>query len=397
MIRSLPFLLAALAVALAQAGCAKTAPELGPPPPAAVTVSRPLQRYVTDRAEFTGRTAAVESVQVRARVWGHLQKINFVEGADVKKDGLLFVIDQRPYRAALARAQADVAQGDARAKRVAADHARVRGLIASRAVSREEFDKTTGDLAEAAAATQSAKAALETARLNLEYTEVRAPVSGQVGRALVTVGNMVQSGENGGTILTTLVSVDPMYAYFDVDEGNIPRLRRLVNRLRVGGADRAMPIHLGLAGEQGHPHRGTIDFADNQVDPSTGTLKVRAVFPNKDRNLTPGLFARVVVPLGDPHRALLVTDRAIDTDQGQKVVYVVGKDDVVERRPVRLGGLHDGLREILAGLDGSERVVVDGIQRVRGGVTVQPRLVDMPLPLGSLVKPAGPGARAGKS
>jgi RND family efflux transporter MFP subunit len=364
-------------------------------PPPAVSVSRPVERDVTDNAEFTGRTAAVESVQVRARVWGHLQRIHFKEGAEVKKGDLLFVIDQRPYRAALERAEADIAQSEARVGRLSADVGRARSLIGTRAMSREEFDRTNGDLSEARATVRSARAARETARLNLDYTEVRAPVDGQIGRALVTVGNLVTSGEMGGTILTTLVSTEPMYAYFDVDERTFMQVRQLVRQATSHSTSGAKPVvTLGLATESGYPHRGVIDFADNQVDAGTGTLKVRGVFPNSDRVLTPGLFARVRVPLGAPHRGLLVTDRAIDTDQGQKVLYVVGKDDVVERRLVRLGGLHDGLREIVTGLKPGERVIVEGIQRVRGGVTVVPRLIDMPTSHEARLTPA---ARGGKS
>src|SRR5262245_38790441 len=211
-------LLVPVALAAGLAGCAPSAaPEEAPTPPV-VPVSQPLQRDVTDHAELTGRTAAVESVQVRARVWGHLEKINFTEGAEVKKGDLLFVIDQRPYQAALTRADADIAQAEARSQRLASDLSRARSLARNRAVSQEELDKASGDLAEARAAVRSAAAARETAKLNLEYTRVRSPIDGQVGRAAVTVGNLVTSGETGGTVLTTVVSVNPVYAYFDVDD-----------------------------------------------------------------------------------------------------------------------------------------------------------------------------------
>jgi RND family efflux transporter MFP subunit len=373
----------ALGASLGLTGCSQAPPEGGPLPPPVVTVSYPLEREVTDYNDFTGRTAAVESVKLRARVWGHLEKIHFAEGAEVKKGELLFVIDQRPYQAALARAEAEVAQSEAHAKRLESDHGRARSLLQSRAIAREEFDKMAGDLSEAQAAVRSALAMRETAKLNLGFTEVRAPVGGQISRALVTVGNLVESGETGGTVLTTIVSVDPMYAYFDVDDLTFMQVKQLVRAVgesKVRSAPEALPpVLLGLAGEQGYPHRGRIDFVDNQVDPGTGTLRMRGVFPNRDRVLTPGLFARIRVPLGDPHKALLVTDRAIDTDQGQKVLYVVNKENVVNKRLVRLGRLHDGLREIESGVRPGERVVVDGIQRVRGGITVEPKLVDMPV------------------
>jgi RND family efflux transporter MFP subunit len=360
-------------------GCSTAEPQDMTPPTLSVPVSTPVQRKVTDYAEFTGRTSAVETVRVRSRIWGHLDKIHFTEGAEVKKGDLLFVIDPRPYRTALDRAEAELTQSEARSERMMSERERARSLLATRAMSREEFDKSASGLQEAQAAVRSNRAAVATAKLNLEYTEVRAPVDGQVSRALVTVGNLVTSGETGGTILTTLVSVNPIYVLFDVDDVTYLNVRKLL-RSGTNGSKSAPPVvQLGLAHQGGYPYRGTIDFMDNQVDAGTGTLKMRGVFSNKDRELTPGLFARVRVALGAPHDALLVSDRAIDTDQGQKVVYVVGKDNVVDRRPVRLGGLHDGMREILSGLKPGEQVVVDAIQRVRPGMTVEPRKVEMPV------------------
>ena len=209
---------------------------------------------------------------------------------------------------------------------------------------------------------------------------VTAPVSGRVSRYVVTVGNLIQSGDqNGGTLLTTIVSVDPMYAYFDVDERTVLRIRQLIREGKARSDREAeWPVSLGLATEEGFPHRGTINFEDNQVNPRTGTLHVRGVFPNKDEALSPGFFARVRVPIGQAHRALLVTDRAIDTDQGQKILYVVNEKNEVVSRAVRLGALHHGLREITDGLNAGERVIVNGLQQVRPGVTVEPKLVDMP-------------------
>jgi RND family efflux transporter MFP subunit len=371
------FIVAVLLAALA--GCSPPAQQEVAPPPLSVPVSRPLRRQVTDFAEFTGRTSAVETVRVRSRIWGHLQKIHFVEGAEVKKGDLLFVIDPRPYQTALERAEAEVAQSEARSTRLAAERGRARSLVTTRAMSREEFDKTSADLLEAQAAVRSAKAALETAKLNLAYTEVRAPVDGQVSRALVTVGNVVTSGETGGTVLTTLVSVDPVYAYFDVDDLTYLSVRKMFRSCTNGSKEAKPVVRLGLAHERDYPHEGAIDFMDNQVDPSTGTLKMRGVFSNKDRELTPGLFARVRLAVGPAHEALLVTDRAIDTDQGQKVLYVVGKDNIVVRRLVRLGGLHEGMREIVSGIKAGDQVIVDGIQRVRPGMPVEPRVVEMPV------------------
>ena len=225
-----------------------------------------------------------------------------------------------------------------------------------------------------------ARANRDLAALNLGYTKVTAPVSGRVSRYVVTVGNLIQSGDqNGGTLLTTVVSVDPMYVYFDMDERTVLRVRALIREGKARSArESEWPVALGLATEDGFPHQGTIDFEDNQVNPKTGTLRVRGVFPNKDELLSPGLFARVRVPIGRAHRALLLADRALDTDQGQKVVYVVNEKNEVVSRPVRLGALHDGLREITEGLKPGEKVIVNGLQQVRPGLTVEPRLVEMP-------------------
>jgi RND family efflux transporter MFP subunit len=346
-----------------------------------VTVSLPLEQEVADYHDFTGRTAAVESVKVRARVFGHLQEIRFTEGAEVQKGDLLFVIDQRPWRAALARADADVTQAEARVRRLERDYGRGRSMVEERAIGLEAFDKMVGDLLEARAAIRSATAARDMARLNFEFTELRAPIGGRISRTMVTVGNLVESGENGnGTLLTTIVSVDPVYAYFDVDDLTFGQINGLVQGGQGLPAPAAPPVLLGLNSEKGHPHQGKIDFVDNQVDPATGTVRMRGVFPNKDRLLLPGLFARVRVPLGGRHKALLVTARAVESDQAQKVLYVVNADNVAHKRPVEVGRLHDGgLQEVRSGIQPGERVIVDGIQRVRGGLTVEPRLTDMPV------------------
>src|SRR5262245_11723688 len=369
-----------LGLCLGLAGCVRapsTAPEAAPTP---VTVSRPVERDLTDYADFTGRPAAVDSVEVRARVWGYLDQVHFKEGALVKKGDVLFEIDPRLYRADFERTRGTVAQYEARVHRTERDHRRAKSLLARGAVSQEDHDRYEADYREAVANLDVARANRDLAALNLGYTRVTAPVGGRVSRYVVTVGNLIQSGDqNSGTLLTTIVSVDPMYAYFDVDERTVLRVRKLIREGKARSArETAWPVSLGLATEEGFPHRGTINFVDNQVNPKTGTLRVRGVFPNKDEALSPGFFARVRVPIGQPHRALLVTDRAIDTDQGQKVLYVVNEKNEVVSRAVRLGALHHGLREITEGLNAGERVIVSGLQQVRPGLTVEPKLVDMP-------------------
>ena len=359
---------------LGLAGCGPGQADMGAPPPPAVEVSTPLQQYVLDYNFFTGRTEAVESVKVRAHVWGYLDKINFTEGAEVKRGDVLFKIDPRTYEAALAQAEANLKQAEAHHLSMADVVARDRASPA--ATPQATLIQDEGNLAEAEAAVGSARAARDSAKLNLTYTDVVAPVGGRVSNAMVTVGNLVQSGDQGGgTMLTSIVSLEPMWVYFDVDDLTYLRISRTLHEGKA-----RPPVQLGLVGEDGYPHEGVIDFVDNQVDPGTGTMRMRGVFANKDRALTPGLFARVRLPVGDPHPALLVADRAVDTDQGKKVVYVVGKDNKVEQRPVRLGGLHDGLREIASGLKAGEYVVVDGLQLMRAGATVKPQVVDMPLP-----------------
>jgi RND family efflux transporter MFP subunit len=370
----------AVGLGLFATGCSPTAAEPRAEPPAPVQVSYPVEREVTDHVDFTGRTAAVDSVEVRAHVWGYLDKVNFKEGALVKKGDVLFELDGRPYRALLNQAKAKVAQDQAQLKYDEAEYERNVRLSGTSAVSRSELEKSSAARGVDIANVAADKAGVASRQLDLDYTKVIAPVSGRTSRYVVTTGNLIQSGDQaGGTLLTTIVSVDPMYAYFDVDEQTALRVRKLVREGKSDSPrDGGYPVFLGLANEKGHPHRGTINFVDNQVNPKTGTIRVRGEFPNKDEKLLPGLFGRVRTPIGRPHKALLVIDRALDTDQGQKILYVLNKKNEVVSRPVRLGALHDGLREITDGLKPGERVIVNGLQRVRPGVTVEPKLVDMP-------------------
>jgi RND family efflux transporter MFP subunit len=369
-----------LAFCVGLAGCAGAPSAALEPAPTAVTVSRPVERYVTDYADFTGRVAAVDSVEVRAHVWGYLDKVNFKEGVLVQKGDVLFELDPRPYQAMLDQAKAKVAQDEAQLAYDEAEYQRNMKLVGTGAVSRSDLDKTAAARGVDIANIAADKAVVASRQLDLEYTKVIAPVSGRVSRYVVTVGNLIQSGDQASvTLLTTIVSVDPMYAYFDVDEHTVLRLNQSIREGKAQSTrDGDVSVWLGLANEDGYPHQGTINFVDNQVNPKTGTLRLRGVFPNQDEALSPGYFARVRVPIGFAHQALLVSDRAIDTDQGQKVVYVVDKDNKVVSRAVRLGALHDGLREVTNGLKPGERVIVDGLQQVRPGITVEPKLVDMP-------------------
>jgi RND family efflux transporter MFP subunit len=370
-----------LGFCLGLAGCTPAPSGAPAPAPPSVAVSYAVERDVTDYKDFTGRTAAVESVDVRARVWGYLDRVNFKEGALVKKGDVLFEIDSRTYQAALQQAEGNLASLEARLKRLDADFGRAEQLVGKGAMSREERDRIAGDRAETAASIRGLQAAVGRAKLDLAFTKVTAPVSGRVSRYNVTVGNLVQSGDQGGgTVLTTIVSVDPVYVYFDVDERTVQRIRQLIREGKAKSArEIEWPVALGLAAEEGYPHQGTIDFVDNQVNPRTGTLRVRAIFPNKDEVISPGYFARVRVPVGTPRQALLVSERALDTDQGQKILYVVNDNNEVTSRPIQVGARHDGLRAIEDGLRPGERVIVNGLLQVRPGITVEPTLVDMPV------------------
>jgi RND family efflux transporter MFP subunit len=411
-----------LASIFAMAGCAPATLATSIPAPIPIEVSHPVQREVTNFLDFTGRTEAVELVEVRARVGGFLDKVNFKDGALVNKGDLLFVIDQRPYLAELNRAEAQLEQAKAGVTESAAKAAeaqaqiqkseaslalakqryeRSQELVGRNAVSKDEFELHHSELlqakatlegtkaqlgsseaaiATAQAAVPAAETAVEIAKLNLEYTRIIAPITGRISRTLITQGNLVQAAPQGTAApLTTIVSMDPIYVYFDVDEPTVLRVRQLIREGKAKSAREVeLPLSLGLGNEAGYPHHGMVNFVDNQINPKVGTLRVRGVVPNKDEALSPGLFVRVRVPIGFPHPALLITDRAIDTDQGQKIVYVVDQDNKVVIRPIRVGSLHDGLRAVEDGLKPGDRVVVTGLQQVRPGMVVEPKIVEMP-------------------
>jgi RND family efflux transporter MFP subunit len=377
--RALILTAGALVVGAGLIGCAKTPSAAPAAAPVPVTVSYPVEREVTDSVEFTARTAAVDSVEVRAHVWGYLQKVNFKEGDLVKEGDVLFEIDPRPYEALLNQAKAKVRQDEAQLELDEAEYQRQLSNYRAGAGSKSDLDKAAAARDVDRANIAADKAQVVSRQLDLDYTKVLAPVSGRVSRYVVTIGNLIQSGDQaGGTLLTTIVSVDPMYAYFDVDESTALRVRQLTREGKSDSPrDGGYPVSLGLVNENGFPHRGTINFVENQVNPKTGTIRARGVFPNAHQVLLPGLFGRVRTPIGRPHLALLVSDRALDTDQGQKILYVVNDKNEVVSRPVRVGALHDGLREITDGLKSGERVIVTGLQQVRPGSTVEPKLVTM--------------------
>jgi RND family efflux transporter MFP subunit len=364
-------------------GCQREPPAVASLPPPQVSVAAPLEREVVDFDEYTGRMAAVEEVEVRARVRGYLIKVNFTEGAEVKQGDVLFEIDPRPFQAELDAAKGQVAQWEAKLARAEADVVRNERLLPKGAASQKDLDTAIAERGEARAAIQSARAAVERAALDVEFTKVTAPISGRVSRAYVTKGNLVNAGGGETTLLTTIVAMDPIYVYFDVDERAALQYQQ-ATREQAGGNNQPanvreakIPVQLGLATEAGFSHEGVIDFIDNRVDPQTGTIRVRGVFANADRVFTPGLFARVRIPVGDKYQAVLVPDRAIGTDQGQKYLLAVNDKNVVEYRAVKLGRLHDGLRVIQEGVKPGEVVIVNGIQRARPGLTVTPERTEI--------------------
>jgi len=351
------------------AGC--RAPVQAPQPAPEVTVAAVVQRDIREWDELTGRLEAVDSVEVRPRVSGQLVRVAFAEGKEVAKGEVLFEIDPRPYEADLARAEAELARAQTGAELAARELKRAQRLVDVQAISLEEFDSRTSAVAAGDATVRAAEAAVAPAKLNLEWCQVRSPIAGRVGRAEVTMGNLVHAGPPAATLLTTVVSLDPIYVSFESDEQTYLKYAALGRANRGPGAtDAPDPIFLGLANEVGYPHQGYVDFVDNQLDPQTGTIRVRAVVSNEDRLFTPGLFARIKLVGSGVYRATLVLDRAVGTDQDKRFVLVVGPDGTVDYRQVELGRLTDGLRIVRAGLDPDERIVIDGMQRVRPGMKV---------------------------
>jgi RND family efflux transporter MFP subunit len=360
------------------AACSRTEAQQPPPPPPTVTVAAVIDREVTEWDELTGRLEAVDTVAVRPRVSGYVSAVRFTEGAMVRRGDLLFQIDPRPFQAEVDRLKAELARANATVQRASSELRRAERLSAENAISEEEHGRRAAFNEESSAQVAAVEAALRAAELNLEFTSVTSPITGRVGRAVITEGNLVSSGPGEATLLTTVVSIDPIYAYFDADEQVFLRYQQAARHRRVRGAhDAGWPIRMALATDEGFPREGRVDFLDNQLDAQTGTIRGRAVFQNEDAALTPGLFVRLRVAGGGRYPGHLVQDRAIGTDLGKKFVLVVGADQTVHYRAVTLGPLVDGLRVVRDGLESNDLVVVNGLQRIRPGVKVTPSIVAM--------------------
>jgi RND family efflux transporter MFP subunit len=383
------------AIALTTIGCSLKHPDPVEAPPESVEVARPEARKVSDYQVFTARTQAVDSVDVKARVTGYLEKLDFKDGDDVKKGQVLFTIDDRTYKAAVDKAKADLEVASAALVKNQAFYDI--GLSVQKqdksAISEQEIERRKGSRDESVGNVKQAQASLDLAQLNFNWCKVTAPIDGRINQHFVDVGNLVTQD---ATTLTNIVSLKPIWVYFNVDQNTVDRYRRLVTEGELAPA-KEKEVKMGLGSDQGFPIQGgNIDFISNQLDPNTGSIRVRAVFPNSEGTLVAGLFARVQVPMSKPHEALLVSDRAIGTDQGQRFVLVVDDKNEVEYRQVEVGQIHDGLREVFPsrtitkpGPDGkdvtekvevlkpTDRVIVNGLQRVRPGAKCDPKEVNM--------------------
>jgi len=371
MLAGLVMLLAASAVL---SGCNQQPPPPAPPPPP-VTIAKPVQKEIVEWDEYTGRTDAVESVNIRPRVSGYIDNVTFRAGDVVNKGDLLFVIDPRPYQAVLDQASAQLRQAQANQQLQEANFARQDKLRQTGVIAKEDFDTALSNRNQAAAQVLADQAAVASAKLNLNFTQITSPIIGRISREQVTVGNLVQADS---TLLTNVVSVDPIYAYFNVDERSVLKYQQQVRLGKLADARSAeVPVYLQLDNEKGFPHQGVIDFINNQFNASTGTLQVRGLFPNANGFLIPGAFVRIRVAGSPRHQALLITDRAVGADQGTKYVLVVGAENVVTVRPLELGPEVDGLRVVRNGLKGDEQVIINGIVNAKPGSKVSPQPGDM--------------------
>lgn len=374
------FAVSAFAPLLLQvSGCKRPVPQ-STPPVAAVTVARPILKRLTELDEFTGRLAAVASVDLRARVSGYLQSTHFKEGTEVKEGDLLFVIDPRRYEAELARANAEVARARAALELAEAEAGRAAKLVDTRAISVEEAEVKVKARSQAEASLQAAQASVDAAKLEVDFTRVTAPISGRIGRKLVTEGNLITGGPSGATVLTSIVALDPIYCYFDVDERSALRYRELFREgKRSSALFGELPAQMGLANQKGFPHHGKIDFVDNEISSTTGSIRARGIFDNKDRLMAPGFFARIRIPGSGDYDAMLIRDSAVSSDQGRPFVYVVDAAGKATQRTVVLGPLEDGLRIVRKGLTPEDRVVINGLMAVRPGSPVKADEAEMQL------------------
>ncbi|MBB6342850.1 multidrug efflux system membrane fusion protein [Pseudomonas fluvialis] len=363
----------ALAAALVLSACGKAPDSAAQHPAAKVSVAEVIEQPINEWDEFTGRLEAPESVQVRPRVSGYIDRVAFHEGSLVKKGDLLFQIDPRPFEAEVKRLQAQVQQARASQTRATNEARRGERLRQSNAISAELADARASTALEAQAAVAAAQAELDNARLNLSFTRITAPIDGRVSRAEITEGNLVGAGQS---LLTTLVSTDKVYAYFDADERVFLKYVELARQAGVQTRD-ASPVYLGLSSEDGNPHLGQLDFLDNQVNPKTGTIRGRAVFDNRDGQFTPGLYARLKLVGSSTYPAALIKDEAVGTDLGKKFVLVLAKDNTVQYRAIELGPKVEGLRIVRNGLAKGEQIVVNGLQRAMPGAAVDPQPVPM--------------------
>lgn len=364
----------ALMVALLS-GCDNSVAKPAAPPAPSVSMANVLIKPIKQWDEFTGRVEAVQIVQLRPRVSGYIDKVNYQEGDEVKKGQVLFTIDDRTYRAAQEQAQAQWVRAKNQATLTRNESARTEKLVSSEAVSRELWEQRRSAAAQAQSDVLAAQAQLDMAQLNLDFTRVIAPIDGKASRAMITAGNLVTAGDSA-SVLTTLVSLDKVYVYFDVDEGTFLRYQAIARAAKQG--NEPLPVHVGLVGEVGYPHQGVLDFTDNQLTTGTGTIRMRAVLDNHDRSFTPGLFARVQMPGSAQYNALLIDDKAVLTDQDRKFVYVVDQSGKAQRRDIQIGGLSGGLRIVQHGLQAGDRVVIDGVQKVfMPGMPVNAKSVDM--------------------
>jgi multidrug efflux system membrane fusion protein len=361
-------LIVAILPLLATCGPQKPAGNASPPP---VTVSKPIQKVISEWDEYTGRFQALETVEIRARVSGFIESVNFKEGQIVKKGDLLFVIDQRPYQIAVDQAKADLQRAQARLEIATLDLQRAEPLVSSQTVTQREYDTRRSTQRDASGQVASAEAALKQAQLNLEWAEVRAPIAGRISDKRVDVGNLITGGQSNSTLLTVIVSIDPIHFVFDGSESDfIHYLRLAAKGERPSSRDVQNPVSVRLADETQFRHSGRMDFVDNAVNPKTGTIRGRAILDNKDGLLTPGFFGRLRL-FGGQHEALLIPDAAIASDQANKIVFVVADDGTVSTKRIEIGPIVDGLRVVRSGLEPADRLVIDGLQRARPGQKVK--------------------------